>query len=457
MPQILTITWKNLYTTFRDRNLLILMLVTPLMLAIIIGLAFGGGGGGTAASFNDLPVVLVNQDSGVDQNGTRIVYGSTFDTLLLPASPADPAATVLPANTDSACPSNNTAATSGPALNELLTVTTMTDPDAARAAVDAGTYTAAILIPSDYSQRLVSSTPDQAALIQVYGNAGRPISAGVVNSIVESITSSTLKGVAAVQATIGQLTSAAQTNTAFGLYFASLTGLRLWQPDFACAFGGSADPISIQREALTLTQQRSDFVQILITVGTAQAVFFALFTAQGGFGNIFEEKKLGTLPRLFTTPIPRRTILIGYMLGTFMIVVFQLLLLMIALTVVASLFEGLPQLIWGTSPLILVMLAAITISVCGVSLLVVALVSNQQQGNIIASLLNTFFAFLGGTFGIQFSREIAGFSPIYWAVDGLSKLSNQNTDIGLNVLILLIQGVVTFAIGLYFFNKRELV
>ncbi len=455
MMPMLTIAWKNIYVVFRDRNLLLIMIVTPLTLATIIGLAFGGiGGGGAVASFSDIPVVLVNLDAGVEQNRQRFSYGDILNDLLLPADPNAPQDAETAA---SACPSANGTNRDATALNELLNVTAMDDPAAARAAVDNGQYTAAVIIPSDYSQRLVSSTPNQQPLIEVYGSAGRPISAGIVNSIVQSIAYQTIKGVAAVQATIGQLVDEAQSNAAFGLYFATLTGLGGWEPDFACAFSGTLDPLTVEREALTLTQTRTPFIQILVTIGTAQAMFFALFTAQGTFGNIFDEKKLGTLPRLFAAPIRRRTVLTGYMVSAFAIVLIQLALLIVALTLVGSAIEGTPQFIWGTSPLLLVMMGAITVSVCGVSLLVVSIVSSRQQSGVIASLLNTFFAFLGGTFGIQLPPAIAGFSPIYWAVDGLSKLSNQSGDITLNVLILLTQGSVMFVIGLILFNRRELV
>lgn len=453
MIPILAITWKNVYTTFRDRNLLLIMLATPLALATIIGLAFGGGGvgGGSLAGFSDIPVALVNLDEGVEQNGQHFVYGSTFNQLFSPTDDEPTAAA------STACPTDERDTSADVSLDQVLRVSILDDPAAARAAVVNGTYTAAIIIPPDYSQRLISTTPNAQPLVEVYGNAGRPITASIVSSIASAITNQTIKGVAAIQATIGQLTAEAQANPAFGLYFATVAALGGWEPDFACAFGGTLDPLTVEREALTLTQTRSTFIQILVSIGAGQAVFFALFTAQGMFGNIFEEKKLGTLMRLFVAPVPRRTIITGYLFSTFMVTILQLVLLVIALTVIGSVIEGRPQFIWGTSPLILVMLGAITLSVCGISVLVISIVNNPQQSGVVSSLLNTFFAVLGGTFGMQFPREVAGFSPIYWASDGLTKLSNGSSDIGLNLLVLLVQGSVMFAIGLFFFNRRKLV
>ncbi|MBV7331921.1 hypothetical protein KFU94_27565 [Chloroflexi bacterium TSY] len=65
MNKILAITWKELYTTFRNRNLLLLMFATPIVLSTIMGLAFGGlGGDSNSSAFADIPVAIVNLDEG---------------------------------------------------------------------------------------------------------------------------------------------------------------------------------------------------------------------------------------------------------------------------------------------------------------------------------------------------------------------------------------------------------
>ena len=66
MRKILVITAKEIYTVFRDRNLVLLMFATPLVLSTIIGLAFGGLGESDVPDFADIPVAVVNHDEGVD-------------------------------------------------------------------------------------------------------------------------------------------------------------------------------------------------------------------------------------------------------------------------------------------------------------------------------------------------------------------------------------------------------
>ena len=48
MNKLWTIAWKELYTRFTDRNLILIMIATPLALSTIMGLAFGGLGSGNA-------------------------------------------------------------------------------------------------------------------------------------------------------------------------------------------------------------------------------------------------------------------------------------------------------------------------------------------------------------------------------------------------------------------------
>ena len=46
MSKIWTIAWKDIYATYTDRNLVLVMLAAPLAVATIIALAFGGLTGG---------------------------------------------------------------------------------------------------------------------------------------------------------------------------------------------------------------------------------------------------------------------------------------------------------------------------------------------------------------------------------------------------------------------------
>jgi ABC-2 type transport system permease protein len=195
-------------------------------------------------------------------------------------------------------------------------------------------------------------------------------------------------------------------------------------------------------------------VQILVAIGSAQAVYFALFTAQFGVLSIYDEKKQGTLDRILAAPVARASILVGKLLGSFAIVTLQLSLLMLALTLIASIMEATPQFIWGPYPLlVLLTVLVIALSVSGIAVFIVGVARTAEQVNIVGPVLYSSMGALGGAFGFQIP-VINQLSPIFWGTNALVKLTSGNLDIGLNLLILLVQGAVMFVIGSRLFARR---
>jgi ABC-2 type transport system permease protein len=184
-------------------------------------------------------------------------------------------------------------------------------------------------------------------------------------------------------------------------------------------------------------------------------MFFALFTAQFGVFSMYDERRQGTLQRLLTTPTPRSYILSGKLIGVFVAVVFQLLVLMIALSLVGSIIEGQLTLIWGSNlPAIGLVVLASALAVSGLGMLLAGVASTPEQGQLFGSVLNMFMAVLGGAFGFTLPRQIAAFSMIYWGRDAFDQLAAGGSQIGMNVLVLAAQGLAMYLIGLVLFNRR---
>ncbi|MEO8612512.1 MAG: hypothetical protein ABI690_31740, partial [Chloroflexota bacterium] len=73
---------------------------------------------------------------------------------------------------------------------------------------------------------------------------------------------------------------------------------------------------------------------------------------------------------------------------------------------------------------------------------------------VIAQIVNIGFAILGGAFGFQLSENLAKLSPIYWGTNAFLKLSANQWDVGLNILVLSIFGLGLFTVGFWLFNRR---
>ncbi|MFN2147235.1 MAG: hypothetical protein ACK2T2_02495, partial [Anaerolineales bacterium] len=145
----------------------------------------------------------------------------------------------------------------------------------------------------------------------------------------------------------------------------------------------------------------------------------------------------------------------GKLLGTFISVIIQLLLLMLALTLVGSLIEGHLVLIWGDNviSLLLVLLSA-SLAVSGLGMLLAGVIRTPEQAGVFGSVLNIGLAVLGGAFGFQLPDQISSVSLLYWGRSAFEALALNSGNVTTNVIVLAGQGVLMFAIGLFLFNRH---
>jgi ABC-2 type transport system permease protein len=467
MGKLWAIAWKEVLTTFTDRNLVLIMVASPLVLSVIVALAFGGLGSGDVP-IAEIPIALVNHDQG---GPLGINYGDTFVSVLIPGSGSDsPLSLCDPeAETDQAAGVALDELTDVVEFDELLADELIADgqvefshsvPDrqayvdaVARAAVDRGIYTAAIIIPADFSQRIsyvpITHPEIEQTPIIVYANSGSPIASGVVRSIAEGITSQIATGNIAIAATLAEMQSALGPASLAEASSDELSAV------FGCAFSPASNPIRLQPESVEGSSDGNVTRSILVWVGSAQAMFFALFTAQFGVLGLHNERRQWTLQRLVVSPTPRATILTGNLFGVFVSVIFQITILVVALVAIGSLLQGELDLIWGSEFLLIgALVLAVALSVSGFGMLMAAIVKTPEQGQILGPLANMAMGVLGGAFGFILPKSISIFSIVYWGRDAFQRLAAGEADIGTNLLVLGIQGVVMYAVGAVLFNRR---
>lgn len=500
MRKIWAIAWKELYTTLIDRNLLLIMFATPIALSTIIGLAFGGIGADTP-TIAQIPVALVNLDQGLDVGSlfpntaalsttqalttTALPDGFSFNVgnvvaSILRSEPITASGVVSMANANFdvtalncnlVSTADDTTAFQG-SLGELLATTTLTDANVARLGVEQGDYAVAVIIPADFTQRFIptftdtttdTTTPTSDAIlpaIEVYGNSGRAISASIVRSIVEGIVNQFLRLTVTLEAafdTLFDTLDLTRINTT--TLPTTLTTLTTVNTDtfavLGCLFQPGINPLQVVQQPLDQLQSGNRFARVLVVVGSAQAVFFALFTGVFGILSIYEERKQWTLQRMLVSPTAGSTILLGKLVGNLVVVLVQLLVLLLALTTIASLIIGTPTFIWGTNlPALVALLLALSLCVSGIGVLIVGLARTPEQVQIIGPMVNMALGVLGGSFGFAVSDTLGRLSLIYWSVDAFQKLAANESGAGLNLLILIGQGLLFFLLGLWFFRRR---
>jgi ABC-type multidrug transport system permease subunit len=266
--------------------------------------------------------------------------------------------------------------------------------------------------------------------------------------VVDGITSQLVSGNIAIGATIGEL-AASHPGALGGLARVDFAGL------FACAFTPGADLVTLQSLPIEASAEASPAGGLLVRIGSAQAMFFALFTGQFGILSMYEERKNWTLQRMIASPTPRWAILGGKLVGVMASILFQLVALAVSLTLVGSLLAGGLILIWGSDLGTLgLLLLAVATAVGGLGMLLAGVLKGVEQANIVASVLNMALGVLGGAFAFQLPASISALSFIYWGREAFQSLASGHGDILIHLVVLFGQGVVMFAVGLFLFNRR---
>ena len=224
---------------------------------------------------------------------------------------------------------------------------------------------------------------------------------------------------------------------------------------FTCIFDPDFNTITVDRRPVNELQSQDQFSQVMVQIGSAQAVFFALFTGAFGLLSIYDERRQWTLQRMLASPTPKSSVLFGKLAGNLVVVWAQLLLLLFFLTLVTSLLSRDLTFIWGDNyGLLLLLTLVLSLCVSGIGVLLVGLARTPEQVRIFSPVLNMTLAALGGAFGFAVPAALASLSLITWGVDAFESLAAGQTDIGLNLAVLVTQGVIFFGIGLWLFRRR---
>ena len=163
--KFLSMLRKELLVLTRDRMAVVMILIAPLVMTTVMKLAFGNMNNGT--DIPPIPVAVVNMDDG--QIGQALVDLLKSD-----------------------------------ALDNLVDVTEAGDLEHAQSLLDDRTVDAVITTPPGLTDAIFSGAGSEAT-ITIYGDPGRPFTAGIVRGIVQRFTQHVAAGSASVKVTFLQL------------------------------------------------------------------------------------------------------------------------------------------------------------------------------------------------------------------------------------------------------------
>jgi ABC-2 type transport system permease protein len=378
----LAVMAKDLRVIAQDRAYVISMFIFPVLIALLNSMSSGGSQG------IQLPVVLVNQDSGG--------YGAAILNVLEQI----------------------------PELDSQR----MEAPDQAEQQVASGGPLAAVIIPAEFSQRIDDY---QAAEITVILDPAQVEYGRIITSILDEISASLAiqgeirYGIRQVLADSGldsaanpELARAAQAQVE-GVIFTQLAQME------------TDAPIQVERQVIKGKQVFS-WDNIAVLMLPALTVMFAFFITAAMSTDLIKEREAGSLRRLVAAPLPRGALIGGKVLAYTLVVVIQVAIIFLigALAMDMS---------FGNSPFGLILITlSLGLVATTLGMLVASLAKSVEQAGSISLVLIFVLGFLSGSFAPQtaFYRG-EGFMAL------LSRLTPQaQATIGYHTILLQGGGVV---------------
>jgi ABC-2 type transport system permease protein len=414
MIKLLIIGIKDLKLMFRDRAALTFMLLAPFLLTIGMGFVTGRFSGGSSG-LSDIPVVIVNLDKQDLGNALEDLFNSEE-------------------------------------LSDLIKPTASSDPETARHLIDDNKASAAIIIPSGFTESIIPA--DGATLdpnyvqpepvkIEVYSNPSNPTSAGVVKAIVDEFISRVEEGRTSGMTSIVGLISSGVVSP----QDANSEAEKIFQN--VSESESSAITLKTDKEGAAAVE-----FDLLAYFAPGMALMFLMYTVSYGGRSILAERAQGTLPRLMISPTQTAQVLGGKVLGIFFTGVAQVGILILA----SSMFFGVK---WGDPLGVAVLILVAVFGASGWGMFITALARTPAQVGTTGSAIMLIFGILGGSF-IQleqlppFVQAISKITPNAWGLDGFTTLALGGTLKNLTepITALLIMGAVLFGIAVVIFNRN---
>ena len=402
MKKLLYVAANELLLLVKDKMALVWMVVLPLGITVIAGFAFGSFGGGEEGLVVSLPVV--------DQDGGEMA--STVVDILSQA--------------------------------ENLRVETQYDGEDARQLVVSGKRAGALVIPSGFSAAITSGEQSDIELIVAPGGEVGPLLEGMVRGITGGFSNVQI----AVEVAIDEV------QRATGRYDLDHDGIAARVADAVRL--RTADP-PVRAQVTTVGSSDGQEFDVFDQAVPGYAVMFAMFAVLSAAGGILEEKERGTLKRLLVAPVPKSSLLGGKLLAQFVMGVAQVVLMFAFGALVCDVDLGASSL--G--------LLLITLATCwattSLGVLLIAVVKSRKQVHPITTLVILGSSAIGGAWFPLFLmpeavQRVARITLVAWAMDGYNRLiilGGSLRDVWVDIGVLLLYGVVCFAVGLRLFKFKE--
>lgn len=427
--KIFDIALKDMTRSFRSWFLLAFMFGVPILMTAMFFVMFGGTGGDDDAGFG-LPateVRFVNLDKGMDLGGQTMNMGGLI-------------AEVFEAED----------------VMEYIIATQLSDPAAARAAVDSQEAGVAVIIPENFTEAVIDPQGEARVTVELYQDPTLTLGPSVVKAIISSFMDS-FSGTRIAANTLDAQLVAAEVSLDDAQMQAVLAQYIQWMQALGESRQASGLLDVVPPPGKEATASTSMTALMLTTMMTGMTVFYAFFTGTGGAQALLEEEEKGTLPRLFSTPTPVRDVLTGRFLANAATILVQ----MIVLVIFGKFIFGLN---YGDPLNIAVAILGGVLTATSFGIFVISWVKDAKQAGVIFGGVVTVTGMFGMvdifTMSIPNPSSVVKSLPLFvpqgWVMR-LWKLSMDGADFSKILLVfggILVWNAVLFGVGWARFNRR---
>ena len=396
--KVFAIAKNVLINTFRDKGALIWLIIMPIVWTALIGSMSSPKSGE-----NLIPISIMNYDKGA--------YGNKFEEFLIEEK-------------------------------DIQIVKASSEDDLVKKVMDTEIFVG-LVIPENFTENLINDIPSQVKLVKseksssyfieelVKKNAKRiSIDAQASNFSLEKIR------------TFISITKGAKSE--------------IWERAFKTADSSfKPEPsIKVDFKMLSVDESKQSLVMGMNLSSPGFAVMFVMMGVFFAGAAMVNERRLGTLDRLLTTPTGKLAIMSGEMLGFFLLALVQFSILILF----GQFALGVN---WGSSPIgVLLIVVSFSLAVTGLGTLLAVFVKTSAQAGAFAVLISMVTSMIGGSWwpieiAPKFMQSVAKFTPQYWAVNGLTKLITRGFGISsilTNFGILMGIAVISLMLSVVLFN-----
>ncbi|RJQ39200.1 MAG: ABC transporter permease [Anaerolineaceae bacterium] len=413
MRKVFAIAFKDLLRSMRSMFFIGISLAAPLLLAFLFSTAFGGG---SSTAISNIAVAFVNLD--VPPQGSPNLGDMVRDVF------------------------------NGEGLKELISLHAVASKEEAVRGINDQEYSAALIIPANFSQAVVEE--GATAQLRIISDPAASIAPQILENITASIADGFSSSKIMVALAVEELQRrGGQADEEF--YTDVVDRITAQSQDQSGASNASLTILDPQGN----TGEASDQQQIVSIIMVGMMIFFAFYTGAFASESLLLEEEKGTLARKFVSPTPVRTILAGKFFGVFITLIVQVNVLL--------LLSGLIfHIQWGEPGKIVLAVIALIVASASFGLLLMSLLRDSRQTGIILGGVMTVTGMLGGLFttGIQnipaFMDTLRKLTPQGWSLDLWQLVLNHASykEILVPVAVLVGMGSVFFIIAVLRFQKR---